>query len=487
MNETKIEVKNYKLLKEGEYNLSGGSIFLMSGPNNVGKTSFLHLLQSIMEVKDDTINPVTHGEKEGFATGTIIGADGEPYQFRYDFNVDGRKKFTFIGPDGKQLKTMGEMRAIFNYTHFTLEEFFNWSKSEVGRKKQRDIIMKLLDEKEQDEINQIEAKINTRNGVLYIERQNINRDVESLNSVVSNTILSDEQKTLLKQAKTINEEYNKLVKRKEEIEKLIQVDPEVVQKIATSKANKSTAEKSITTSNDEIERLKKLIAIEERNIKDQEAIVNLEVKVIEELSSKSDGSIDIDALTIELNGDGTEKNPGIINRIAKGQEIKNKLAVAEELEKNREIKKQEALTKQAKADELSNNIETLRARKQAIIKGCAGIPESISIDDDYITIDGIPFTEEDVSKSKATKAIARLMMLVNKAPIMLMGDAESLGYEVLNELKEEAEAMGKTMVFAEHVRYLDELTLVCFDELDQEGATDKAKDTKPNNEQSKLF
>ena len=96
MKETKLEVKNYKLLKEGEYNLSGGSIFLMSGPNNIGKTSFLHLLQSIMEVKDETINPVTHGEKEGFATGTIIGADGEPYQFRYDFNVDGKKKFTFM-------------------------------------------------------------------------------------------------------------------------------------------------------------------------------------------------------------------------------------------------------------------------------------------------------------------------------------------------------------------------------------------------------
>lgn len=482
MKETKLEVKNYKLLKEGEYNLSGGSIFLMSGPNNIGKTSFLHLLQSIMEVKDETINPVTHGEKEGFATGTIIGADGEPYQFRYDFNVDGKKKFTFIGPDGKQLKTIGEMRAIFNYTHFTLEEFFDWSRSEVGRKKQREIIMKLLDEKEQNEINQIEANINTRNGVLYIERQNINRDVESLNSVVNNSILSDEQKTLLKQSKTINDEFKKLEDRKIEIEKLIQVDPEVVQKIATAKANKENAESQIELANDEIERLNKLIETQKLLIKNMEGLIINNDQIIKDNTPKgSDGSVDTVALTLELNGDDTEKNPGIIKRIAKGQEVINKLSLAQSLESNRESKVEEVKAKQAIADGLTEKIEILRNRKQSIIKGCTAIPESISIDDEYITIDGIPFTEEDVSKSKATKAIARLMMLVNKAPIMLMGDAESLGYEVLNELKEEAEAMGKTMVFAEHVRYLDELTLVCFDELDQEGAIDKNKDTKPNN------
>lgn len=472
MKETKIEVKNYKLLKEGEYNLSGGSIFLMSGPNNIGKTSFLHLLQSIMEVKDETINPVTHGEKEGFATGTIIGADGEPYQFRYDFNVDGKKKFIFIGPDGKQLKTMGEMRAIFNYTHFTLEEFFDWSRSEVGRKKQRDIIMKLLNEKEQDEINQIEANINTRNGILYIERQNVNRDVESLNSVVNNSILSDEQKTLLKQAETINDEYNKLVVRKTEIELLIQVDPELIKRIAELENTIYTANNKISEVQLEIKRLEQVIL-------DQEDIVKTAKEELIQRQPKTNGDVNVEELKQELNT--------VSERIAKGQEVINKLSLAQSLESNRKSKVEEVKAKQAIADGLTEKIEILRKRKQSIIKGCTAIPESISIDDEYITIDGIPFTEEDVSKSKATKAIARLMMLVNKAPIMLMGDAESLGYEVLNELKEEAEAMGKTMVFAEHVRYLDELTLVCFDELDQEGATDKAKDTKPNNEQSKLF
>ena len=82
MSEISISFKNYKLLKEGEINLSNGTIFFVQGPNNVGKTSFLNLLRSIMEVKDETENPVTFGEKEGFATGKIIGADGKSYQFR---------------------------------------------------------------------------------------------------------------------------------------------------------------------------------------------------------------------------------------------------------------------------------------------------------------------------------------------------------------------------------------------------------------------
>ena len=56
-NEVKLVFKNYKLLKEGEFNLSDGSIFLIQGPNKAGKTSFVNALKAIMEAKDDTVNP----------------------------------------------------------------------------------------------------------------------------------------------------------------------------------------------------------------------------------------------------------------------------------------------------------------------------------------------------------------------------------------------------------------------------------------------
>ena len=58
------------------------------------------------------------------------------------------------------------------------------------------------------------------------------------------------------------------------------------------------------------------------------------------------------------------------------------------------------------------------------------------------------------------------MIRVNQSPIMLMGDAESLGYEVLNQLDAVAKENGKIMIFAEHVREVEERRLICYDDME---------------------
>ena len=82
MNDLILNFKNYAILPNGEYDLSDGSIFFVEAPNNSGKTTFLHALQALMEVKDDKINIVKFGEKEGEITGWIPGADGAKYQVK---------------------------------------------------------------------------------------------------------------------------------------------------------------------------------------------------------------------------------------------------------------------------------------------------------------------------------------------------------------------------------------------------------------------
>ena len=63
--ELKITFKNYALVPNGEYNLHGGTIFFIKGHNNKGKSTFLNALKSIMEVKDEKVDPTTYGETEG--------------------------------------------------------------------------------------------------------------------------------------------------------------------------------------------------------------------------------------------------------------------------------------------------------------------------------------------------------------------------------------------------------------------------------------
>jgi energy-coupling factor transporter ATP-binding protein EcfA2 len=475
MSEVKISFKNYKLLKDGELNLSNGTIFFAQGPNNVGKTSFLNLIQAIMEVKDNTINPVTFGEKDGFSTGTIPGADGLMYQYRYDFNIDGKAKFQFIGPDNKVIKTVSEMRAIFNYTHFTMEEFFDWSKTVPGRKKQRDIFMNLLSDKERKDIIEIDEKINTTSGEFVLSRRALNNEIEFLQKKVDTSILTIEDKNLLSQKEQVNKLFDEVLEQKEQYEKIINGSSGITEKINSLKSQiemiNDHHNNYLNSTNNQIEDIDKQIQLLTANrkllIEERENSVSLfnerKNKLSVELKEVSQaGSITAEELELK------RKELVIINeRIEKGQKTKDAILIIETKEESVKYEKEQLELKKNKADEFNTNIEILRTKKKDIIKNSENIPLGWSLDDDCITINNIPFTETDLSKSQATKAIAELMMRINKAPIMLMGDAEALGYEILDDLLSTAKEMGKLMIFAEHVRNAEELQLICYDDLEK--------------------
>lgn len=479
MSEISISFKNYKLLKEGEINLSNGTIFFVQGPNNVGKTSFLNLLRSIMEVKDETENPVTFGEKEGFATGKIIGADGKSYQFRYDFNVDGKNKFQFVDENNRVIKTVGEMRDIFNYTHFTVEEFFDWSKSVPGRKKQRDIFMKLLTDKERIDIEDIDKKINTTNGEFIESRKNLNREVDFLKKRIDSVILSVEQKNLYADRVNIQKLFAELTEQQKQLESTLSSTEVFEAQIKAKNELRDKAEQTFNeymeTSNKEIDGIEAEISRLQRQLVNKKEEVETKRLSYKEEREKYDNDIkelskkvDIDFIT------KTRDDLNLLNkRIESGktviEEIVKVTSIMESLEKD----KAEYETKAKEAKEFDNKIETLREKKKEIIFKSNNIPAGWSLDDDSVTIDGIPFLETDISKSKATKAIANLMMKINKSPIMLMGDAESLGFEILNELEQQAKEHGKIMIFAEHLRSADELKLVCYDDIEHEVKTVK--------------
>ena len=484
MNEVKIAFKNYKLLKEGELNLNNGSIFFAQGPNNVGKTSFLNLIQAIMEVKDETVNPVTFGEKEGFSTGTIPGADGRLYQYRYDFNIDGKSKFQFIDPDNKVIKSVTEMRAIFNYTHFTMEEFFDWSKSVPGRKKQREIFMNLLSEKERLEILEIEEKINTTSGEFVLSRRSLNTEIDFLTKKINNSIITAEEQKLFSQKDEVENKLIEITQERDKINEIIIGSAATVEKITSLKTQieliTDQHNEFVKNNNKEVDDIDK--EIEALKLKRAEKLELLNTTAKKHVTQKVEMSEKLQELE-KLGGVTAEdllekqKSVELLNeRIKKGEGVKDSIKIIEKKIKDLDYEKKELAEKETKAKEFDEKINTLREKKKDIIKTSENIPLGWSLDDDCITINNIPFTETDLSKSQATKAIAELMMRINKAPVMLMGDAEALGYDILDSLYDTAKEMGKIMIFAEHVRSADELKLVCYDELE-----------KPNKEKKDIF
>lgn len=497
MSEVKISFKNYKKVPDVEYDLSNGSIFFIQGPNDAGKTSFVHALQSIMEVKDDTKNPTRNGEKEGFYTGTIPGADGKQYQFRYDFNIDNKNKFIFIGPDGKPIKKIGEMREIFNYTHFTVEDFWNMSKTEKGRQQQREILMKLLSESERNEISNIDSLINTSTGTKYLQRQTINKEIDSLKTLIESrklTALELETKNKKQQAE------NLITKLQNELD----ANNLIISNSSTFEVRLEAAEDKLKNFDDvvnpNIESLEKDIKELEKQLEEKRTLLQNNkdrisnerpdlVTAVENIRKEFDSEkleaakklvngLDEDEFSA-LESAPTEVQLGLKRRLERGKSfIKSIDAI---ITKEDLLKKDENTIKEKEksVEVLNEEIETLRKRRKDIVRNSDSIPHDYEIGDDHISIEGIPFFDTDISKSKATKAIARLMMKVNQAPILLMGDAEALGYEVLDQLQEEAAALGKIMIFAEHNRDVEEVRLVCYDDIEHT--------KKPSKESGSLF
>ena len=169
---------------------------------------------------------------------------------------------------------------------------------------------------------------------------------------------------------------------------------------------------------------------------------------------------------MKLDGDGTEKNPGLNKRLEIGQQKKDEIIKIEVLNNQKVADKTEYDKKLKTFNNYDKEIKDLRDEKKSIIQNSPNIPDGWEINSDYITINNIPFVESDISKSQATKAIAELMMRVNQSPIMLMGDAESLGYEVLDQLDAAAKENGKIMIFAEHIREIEERRLICYDDME---------------------
>lgn len=484
MNDLILNFKNYAILPNGEYDLSDGSVFFVEAPNNSGKTTFLHALQALMEVKDDKINIVKFGEKEGEITGWIPGADGAKYQVKYEFTKEGKKKFTFIREDGTKISSITEMRAIFNYTHITASEWLSLSLTEPGRKKQRDLFINLLSDKEVKRLREIEEMVDSKKGTLFIERTTVNSEIKAQEAIIARNKLSPEDEQILKDGpkavtllNEIEEKASNYQKAIDNYETKYQYYNERLNAYNAMQDKHDAYDKKLT---DEIEELEIMLARKrEEKISlhnTNEVYKENELKKLDELF-KEINSIDISEAKKEMYGDND--TPSLAERINKGKRIVQRYNSLLSIVERNNISTTDLKNLQSKAEELTKRIEDLRQEKKDIISNSKNIPARWGIEDEYVTYDGLPFYETDISASKSVRAIADLMIHINKAPIMLMGDAEKLGYKVLNELKQIADDNNKIMIFAEHNRQSTELKLVCYDEME-------IPET-PSNDTSNLF
>ena len=397
---------NYKGTPDIEVDYKGAGLYLVYGPNEAGKTSFLENSKTLMVGKESAPVPVKLGKGSSINIGNYIDAKGNVAEVTKSIDATTNKvKFELIYNDLKTNK-VGDVKDLFKFNDASAEEFISWGKTKDGRRKQLDYVLQILTDKDRKEFVDLQAK----EASYFTDRSAVNKSVKKLEVSVENNALTEEEikKIELKEkAETFIEAANK---------KIANVDTDI-EKVKNLKSNKTNFNS----------------IIESVNIDDFDAeIVNQFNTVIERINKAFDDDIEsiksIDVSELRLKVDKYKIGLKAIS------ELENKQSVYKsDLDKlEQELADQE---------ELNNNITLVREKienffsdKNLPIKELVigSLDEGLSV----MTPEGIlPFDEKQLSTSQIMMITLKIMYFVNKnVDIIYLGKLESFGNKKLKAL-----------------------------------------------------
>lgn len=444
--EIPIKFHNYKLLKDDSFTLEGSYIYFIQGPNAVGKTSFLKALESLQSASDDTPKKVTNGESEGMYEATIPAANGETVTIRHEFkDSDSKGRFIAILEDGTKISSVTKIRELFNYTPIDIHEFFAMSNSAQGRKKQRDIILKLMNAEERDAFEKLDLQEDHH----YATRTDVNRELSNAESSLNSVVIDQESRKLLSKEKDANDlldKYNEAVDLRLENSRLINESNDI--------------KNDIKDYEEQIKALQNKIEARTNSLK---SVEDSYVKNVEKLG-------DLNTVDVEILHEKIQKGKSIINKISEYK-------ASEKLEKDLKAKFEQ---KKKESEELTTKIDEIRTKKSEIIANSELPVENVSFEDGFLTIDGYQFKENQVCESDGVLILANILAKINPGPIQVIGDASVLDSKKLAKLNQIAEQNNKVMFVDEVIRDANDMVVVGYEDMDKKTYDAKVKASKPS-------
>jgi len=401
-----LKIKNYKLIKDKEVDFDFGRLYLISGKNNIGKTTIKNAFESMLTALDSTPNPITTGETEGeIELSGFTGPNNEIITIHR--KIEDSKSNFYMKRDGKIVKSVGEIRSFFQYTPFTVEEFVQLSTHAEGIRKQKAIILNLLSNDDKAKFINIEKE-----EASLVENRKITK--KSLDLAVK-----------MKHANSLTDTDNEILKNKDNIHRVLSELEEQLKGIETNKSNKN-----LLINNKEVFTNSINNAIKYSIINIAESTLTEFSKVIELI--KKDYDQQIESITV-LNDDDVIK---IKERISNGKLTKGKLDIV--LDKSSKsqayISNVEKLS--LELDKLETDLNNCRLGKSTFMKDIDLPIKNLIIGNDEeglsYNLNGVvyPFNEKQLSKSLIYKITIELMMHINKQnKILVIGDTTDLDTE----------------------------------------------------------
>lgn len=457
-----MRFSNYKAVGNLELKIpKGKNIYAIKGNNRRGKTSILDAIISVYNAKSKAETPLSDDSAEDngnvYITG-LPGSDDTTYTFDWRFDQKGKNKFQVINENtGEKVSSVTKIRELFNVSDLTAEEIFFKSQSAAGRREIIKLIKKVVENIDPDmheKIEELESKIDPKNGELFLKRKDANSEVDSYKYQTPEGF----DENIISKKDAIEKEYNNLLSKKEKYDEEVERSKDTLNKIevvktsidnysSTIMSHKSTLEEiddDIEDIDQQIEELKKkrkekeekkdAINIEKNN---QQTGLEEKKKELEELNK-----------LINIESEWTDEDQ---RRIELGEKYIKTLN--EELEKKEKYEKWEANKKKAVQDKIKAEKDLEDARKElANAYKNTDLPFNITIEDEEIYVNDMLIDESNQSRAEMKIIAALILIYHNNAPVIVMGQAHDFDAESFKVLNDILKKTGYIMFLDEVVR-----------------------------------
>ena len=468
MSDIRISIKNYKLIKDYEQVHKDARILLVTGKNEIGKSSMIRALIENITAKSQTDDPVTHGEMTGEKIFTVPDKNGNEVTIVHEFsNTNKKGSFYCIDHEGKKIKEVNRIREIIGvFEEISIDTFYTLQQSAAGRRKIiENYLYPLLTPAQRQEIVEID-KETTKGGELYDARTNANTEIGYLNGVVDGKRPSKEDELLAAEYENMQKEINALEKKKVEQSTFAVQSGHLWERIQELQAK---VDNFPSLYKEETDKVNDFIAKKTLDIEDYEARILAAKEDIASAKSALQQKLEVihqEEISV------TEALKNFMKQKAEMPEVEN---VDKQLAELRDYRDQ-AYQAKAKIEEYKGAAEKLKAAQERAmtlerkingkrehkkeILSNSNLPSGLSIEGDDFTWNGFSFSDTQISKSSALLVIAEILCNIVESKIVYLGEKSLFDKDRFKKLVEIAERHGKIPVLEEVVDNQTELKVV---------------------------
>jgi energy-coupling factor transporter ATP-binding protein EcfA2 len=452
-----MKLKNYKLIKDFDKTYENARILLVTGKNEVGKSSLIRGLIENMTAKSTTPQPVTIGEKDGAKSFTIPDKNGNPVTIVNNFSEKNPKgSFYAIDYMGRKIKSVDDIRELIGvFQEMSIDKFYNLQSTAEGRRKIIKQMYSLLSPEDQQRIEHIDKETN-KGGSTFDQRTAINAEIKALENIIKESIPTNEEEILAQEYVNINVNLEKLRSDYQQAnikvssqtalkDRLKEYQDEYDKLPALHEKMKADTQQKTDANAKQIEYYREQI----------ELLGNENKALVEDLN-KSTNELRQKAKDIKSKISEIEKNVGdtdvdiveLTKSIQEAEAIKERSAGARA--KHAEYIKNLERIKAArqKEEEFTAEIQSLRSQKEDIIAN-SNLPSGLVIDGDTFTWNDFVFDDNQISKSSALLVIAEILCNIVESRIVYIGEKALFDKDRFKQLVKIAQKYGKIPVLEE--------------------------------------